>query len=48
LKEIVRYTASKRLAISAMEKVKTRTSSVKPAEKFDKTDENAWKNKAQN
>jgi integrase len=51
LKEIVRYTATadrKRLAISAMEKMKTRTSSVKPADKFDKTDENAWKNKAQN
>jgi integrase len=48
LKEIVRYTATadrRRLAISAMEKVKTRTSPVKPAEEFDKTDEKSWKNK---
>jgi integrase len=39
LKEIVRYTQTadrKRLAAAAMEKVKTRTSSVKPDEKFDK------------
>jgi integrase len=39
LKEIVRYTITadrKRLAASAMEKVKARTSSVKPAVRFDK------------
>jgi integrase len=51
LKEIVRYTATadrRRLAISSMEKMKTGTSSVKPAAKFDKTDEKTWKNKASN
>jgi integrase len=39
LKEIVRYTQTadrKRLAASAMEKVKARTSIVKPIAKFDK------------
>jgi integrase len=39
LKEIVRYTQTadrKRLAAAAMQKVKTRTSSVKPDQKFDK------------
>jgi integrase len=44
LKEIVRYTATadrSRLAVSAMEKMKARTSSVKPATKFDKTAENS-------
>jgi integrase/recombinase XerD len=51
LKEIVRYTATadrRRLAISAMEKMKTGTSTVKPLAKFDKTDEKSWKNRAHN
>ena len=50
LKEIVRYTATadrKRLAATAMEKMKTRTSPVKLIEKFDETDENTWKIKGQ-
>jgi hypothetical protein len=47
----VRYTATadrRRLAISAMEKMKTGTSTVKLAAKFDKTDEKSCKNKTRN
>jgi integrase len=46
LKEIVRYTQTadrKRLAVAAMEKVKARTSTVKPAAKFDKKREKPFR-----
>jgi integrase len=50
LKEIVRYTQTadrKRLAVAAMEKVKARTSTVKPAAKFDKNREKPFRIKGQ-
>jgi integrase len=51
IKEIVRYTQTvdrKRLAAAAMDKVKSRTPSVKPDTKFDKKPENLFGSKAEN